>query len=207
MHTSDSDRVVDVYQRHAEAWSNDRGESIPEKAWLDSLLALLPAEPTVLDVGCGTGVPIGRYLVEHGCAVTGVDASSAMISKCAALLPEQEWHVGDMRTLALDREFDGIIAWDSFFHLSQADQRRMFPVFERHAAPGAPLMFTTGPSAGERVGRYRGEPLYHASLDADEYRRLLRDGGFDVVKHVTEDPECGLHTVWLACCRPPAPLP
>jgi hypothetical protein len=36
-------------------------------------------------------------------------------------------------------------------------------VFRRHAAPKAALMFTSGPAAGEAIGAYRGEPLYHAA--------------------------------------------
>lgn len=198
---SEADDVIDIYQRHAAAWSRDRGNRLPEKAWLDRFLALLPDEPSVLDVGCGTGIPIAHYLIEHRCQVTGVDASSAMIEMCADRFPERDWHVADMRSLVLDRAFDGIVAWDSFFHLPQADQRRMFPIFNSHAALGAALLFTSGPSAGERIGDYRGEPLYHASLDTDEYRVLLHDNGFDVVSHVVEDPTCGLHTVWLARLR------
>ena len=41
----------------------------------------------------------------------------------------------------------------------------MFPIFRDHAAAGCALMFTSGPSAGEAIGSYQGEPLYHASLD------------------------------------------
>jgi hypothetical protein len=59
-------------------------------------------------------------------------------------------------------------------------------------------MFTSGPSHGEAIGTYRGEPLYHGSLDASEYRSLLDDNGFAVVAHVVEDPTCGGHTIWLA---------
>ncbi len=143
-----------------------------------------------------------RYLIEHRCRMTGVDASSAMITMAADRFPDHGWLVADMRSLDLNRKFDGIIAWDSSFHLSAADQRRMFPIFKRHAAPGAALMFTSGPSAGERIGQYRGEPLYHASLDTVEYRTLLRDNGFDVVTHVVEDPTCGAHTIWLARMAP-----
>jgi SAM-dependent methyltransferase len=191
-------RVIDLYQRHAVAWSRERGERLPERAWLDRFLGLLPRDPAVLDIGCGPGVPIGRYLIENHCRVSGVDTSSAMIGMCADRFPSHHWQVADMRTLELGRTFDGIMAWDSFFHLPQADQRRMFPIFGRHAGAGAALMFTSGPSAGERIGSYQGEPLYHASLDGGEYRRLLRDNGFGVVEHVAEDPTCGLHTVWLA---------
>jgi trans-aconitate methyltransferase len=152
----------------------------------------------VLDIGCGTGVPIARYLIEQGCQVHGVDSSGAMIAMCVDRFPQQQWHIADMRTLTLDRTFGGILAWDSFFHLPAADQRLMFPIFRRHAAPGAVLMFTSGPSAGEQIGSYQGEPLYHASLDSAEYRALLGANGFDVVAHVGEDHDCGLHTIWLA---------
>jgi SAM-dependent methyltransferase len=193
-----ADRIIGIYERHAGAWSRDRGDHLYEKAWLDSFLDLLPEDPTVLDIGCGTGVPVARYLMERRCQVTGVDASSAMISRCLELFPERTWHLADMRRLALGCTFDGILAWDSFFHLTQDDQRRMFPIFRRHAAAGAALMFTSGPSAGEAIGSFEGEPLFHASLDTDEYRLLLHDNGFEVVAHVVGDPTCGDHTIWLA---------
>lgn len=103
-----------------------------------------------------------------------------------------------MRALALEKRYSGLLAWDSFFHLSPDDQRRMFPIFSRHASHHATLMFTAGTSHGEAVGSYAGEPLYHASLAVEEYRRLLEDNEFRVVLHVSEDPECSSHTVWLA---------
>lgn len=195
---SDADDVIGIYQRHALAWSADRGQCLAESTWLDRFLALLPPEPAVLDIGCGAGVPIGRYLVDNGCRVTGVDASRAMIEMCVSRFPAHEWHVADMRTLALERTFDGLLVWDSLFHLPPADQRRVVPILKRHAAPGTVLMFTSGPSAGEKIGSYRGERLYHASLDSREYRTLLAGNGFDVVAHVSEDPDCGLRSVWLA---------
>jgi hypothetical protein len=97
---------------------------------------------------------------------------------------------GDLRLHGLSRH--------SFFHLSHDDQRRMFPIFRQHAAPGTALMFTSGTSLGEAIGSYRGEPLYHASLAATEYQALLESNGFRVEAHTVEDPDCGGHTVWLA---------
>jgi cyclopropane fatty-acyl-phospholipid synthase-like methyltransferase len=98
----------------------------------------------------------------------------------------------------LERRFDAIIAWDSFFHLSQDEQRAMFPVFQRHIAPNGILLFTSGPRADEHVGTMYGEELLHASLSPDEYRALLARSGFRVLHFAPEDPKCGGHTVWLA---------
>jgi hypothetical protein len=103
-----------------------------------------------------------------------------------------------MRSIALRRRFDAIIAWDSFFHLPASDQRRMFPVFERHIARHGLLLFTSGPRAGTAIGSIHGRELFHASLDAEEYESLLISHGFEVLLHRVEDPECGEHTVWLA---------
>src|SRR5690606_6212118 len=125
----------------------------------------MPQVGCVLDIGCGPGVPIARYLVGKGHQVVGVDSSPEMVAMFQANLPGTEAKVADMRTLSLGRRFDGLIAWDSFFHLTPDDQRGMFPIFAAHAATGAPLMFTSGPALGEAIGTLEGEPLYHASLD------------------------------------------
>ena len=203
-----ADRIIDLYQRRARAWDEARGQglferallerTLLERAWLDRFTGLLPPGGTVLDVGCGSGEPIARHLIASRFAVTGVDAAAAMIELCRSRLPSATWLVGDMRELALGRRFDGLIAWDSFFHLRPQEQRAMFPVMAAHTGANAVMMFTSGPSLGEAIGTFEGEPLYHASLDAAEYRALLDAQGFQVVAHIADDPTCGGHTVWLA---------
>jgi SAM-dependent methyltransferase len=194
----EADRIVGLYERHAGGFDRDRSRGLFERSWLDRFLALVPSGGSILDIGCGMGEPIARYFIESGYAVTGVDSSATMIGLCRNRFPAQAWAVADMRTLSLGRQFDGVLAWDSFFHLNRDDQRAMFPVFRRHAVPGAALMFTSGPRDGEATGEYGGEPLYHASLSPDEYRVRLGEQGFEVVSHAAEDPACGGHTVWLA---------
>ena len=48
-------------------------------------------------------------------------------------------------------------------------------------------MFNAGPSHGEAIGSYRGDPLYHASLGPAEYAELLAGMGFEIVAHVAEE--------------------
>jgi SAM-dependent methyltransferase len=199
----DADNIVDLYDRHARAWVGARAREgeLAERGWLERFCRLVAPAGSVLDLGCAAGAPMATYLVTHGYSVTGVDSSRAMVELFRERLPDQEAVVADMRELSLARVFPGILAWDSFFHLNHDHQRRMFPVFRAHAAPGAALMFTSGSVHGEAIGQLEGEPLYHASLDAAEYRRLLDGHGFDVVATVQEDQACGGRAVWLAQLR------
>jgi SAM-dependent methyltransferase len=196
-----AERVVEIYRRHAGAWAAARGTELAERPWIDRFAALLGPGATVLDIGCGSGQPIAAYLAGQGHPVAGIDSSPAMIALFQANLPGESAEVADMRALSLDGRFGGLIAWDSLFHLAPAEQRLMFPVFRDHAQPGAPLLFTSGPAAGEAIGTLEGEPLYHASLGPAEYRLLLSQHRFDVVAHTAEDPDCGGRTVWLARYR------
>ena len=193
-----SDGIIGLYERHAQDFNRDRSRTLQEKAWLDRFVSYVPRSGVILDVGCGMAEPIARYLLNTGFQVVGVDSSPTMVQFAEARFPASEWIVADMRQLQLGRRFDGILAWDSFFHLRADDQRAMFPRFGSHAAPGAPLMFTTGTAFGEAIGSYCGEALYHGSLDPEEYERLLAANGFVVLAYLADDPECGEHTVWLA---------
>ena len=198
------DTVVDLYERHYDEFDRDRSRSLQERGWLDQFLIDVRVGGTVLDVGCGMGEPIARHLIDRGLRVVGVDASPAMIGLCRARFPDHEWYVADMRELNLDRQFEGILAWDSFFHLDMKDQRGVFPRFASHAKPGAPLMFTSGSKEGEAIGVFCDEPLYHASLAPAEYEQLLVANGFVVRNFAADDPQCGGHTVWLALYDPEA---
>jgi SAM-dependent methyltransferase len=196
-----ADRVVDLYDRHAHQWDSERWRNLFERPWLERFQKLLPAGGSILDIGCGSGEPLARYFIEAGFSLMGVDTSPSMIDLCRGRFPEQTWQAHDMRSLAIGHRYDGLLAWDSFFHLRRDDQRKMFPIFRAHAAPNAAVMFTSGPRDAEDIGSYQGEPLYHASLSPEEYRDLLDRHGFDVVAFVSEEPASGGRTVWLARCR------
>ena len=60
---------------------------------------------SLLDVGCGTGVHLS-HLAEHYPRVAGVDVSPSMLAEARLAFPSLEFHDGDMRTFALDEQFD-----------------------------------------------------------------------------------------------------
>lgn len=191
--------MIDIYERHARAWDASRGPDLQgEQKWLDRFTELVPPGGTILDIGCGSGDPIGRHLLAHHFDVIGIDSSPTLIEIAKSRFPGAAFHVGDMRELALGGSFEGLIAWHSIFHLAPDDQRGLFPRLARHAQPGTMLLFTTGWQLDESFGDFQGDPLYHASLDPHEYEQLLAHSGFKVLAHEEQDPEAGDATVWLA---------
>jgi len=197
------ERIIGLYEEHAGAWDEARrdGPSPQERPHLEAYARALPQGAAVLDIGCGGGVPVARDLIAAGFAVTGADSSPALIARCRERFPAAEWHVADMRRLDLGRRFDGLLAWHSFFHLHAGDQRAMFPIFAAHAAPGALLMFTSGPQAGVAMGEWQGEPLFHDSLAQEEYRSLLAANGFEMLSFTAGEPVARGPSVWLARYR------
>ncbi|WOB78638.1 class I SAM-dependent methyltransferase [Brevundimonas nasdae] len=192
-------RIVGLYRDKADDWVRDRGATLyscavgaDEAIWLDRFVVGLPADASILDVGCGSGWPIGAALLKRGHQVTGMDASPGLIAHAQATLPTGVWSVADMRDAFPPDPFDGVLAWHSLFHLSPDDQKKVLPKLAACVAEGGRLMFTSGQAHGETIGQWRGEPLYHASLDPEAYRALLSDSGLRV-EH--DGAETG---VWLA---------
>jgi trans-aconitate methyltransferase len=194
------ERIISLYEEHAAAWDELRGPVLHEneRPWIERFAAEVRPGGHVLDLGCGGGAPIASYLTAAGFRLTGLDSSPGLIALCRERLPAHEWLAGDMRELGLNCRFDGLLAWYSVFHLTFADQRAMFPRFAAHAAPGAPLLFAAGPQHGEALGEWQSEPLYHASLAPDEYRRLLDENGFDLILFRPGEPVAPGPSVWLA---------
>lgn len=54
--------LQELYDRQAARYDAERDQSLFERAWLDRVLADVPQEGAVLDLGCGAGRPIGAFV-------------------------------------------------------------------------------------------------------------------------------------------------
>ena len=192
-------KTKEVYELSACAFDQQRSKSLFEKKWLDIFLSHLKEGDSVLDVGCGSGDPIAKYLIEEKMKVTGIDYSHAMIDMAKNRFPHSQWYVQDMRELELSHEFRGIIAWNSYFHLNQTDQKKCLSLFSQYLEKGGVFMTTVGPEKGEVEGLVNNQKVYHSSLSPDEYKESLEKHGFKLQHFVLNDPECNEHTVLVAC--------
>jgi SAM-dependent methyltransferase len=187
-----------VYDRQARAHDRSRSRALLEEGWLARFAARLPAGGRVLDLGCGGGEPIARWLIARGFAVTGADISPAMLEIARARWPAGDWRAADMRVLDLGARFDGIVAWDSFFHLAPDAQRTCIGRMAAHLVPGGALLLTVGPDAGEAQGSVGGEPVYHAPLSPADYAACLDRNGLRLTGFLAEDEDTDRHSVLMA---------
>ena len=187
-----------VYERQAAAYDASRSRALFEARWLARFAACLSPGARVLDLGCGTGEPIARWFMAEGFTVTGVDFATSMLDLARTRWPQGDWRQGDMRGLDLDETFDGIIAWDSFFHLRPDEQRTCIAHMARHLVPGGSVLITVGHMAGETTGTVGGETVYLASLSPGDYVTCLEQNGMRLTGFLAEDPETDKHSVLMA---------
>lgn len=110
--------------------------------FLQSLVAAgLPAEPSLLELGCGGGSN-AFYLKRRFAQVTLSDLSPAMLAVSAALNPDCEHLQGDMRTLRLGRLFEVVFVHDAIMYMTTlADLRLVFETAFVHLRPGGLALF------------------------------------------------------------------
>lgn len=169
------DLIADWY-----AADRSQGIGVPE---VTALATSLAPGATVLDVGCGTGIPLTRALLAAGCKVFAVDSSSKMLERFRANFPGVPTLCAAIESADLQGfVFDAAIAWGVMFHLDHADQAQALANVSRVLKPRAPFLFTSGDRDGSVDGEMNGVPFRYFSFSVEGYRALLHEHGFELVE-------------------------
>jgi SAM-dependent methyltransferase len=170
------------YEEIASIFISGRGQNQPGVG--ASVVAdwskMLPEGATVLDLGCGTGVPISQALIEREFNVYGVDASARMIAAFRTRFPTVPVECAAVEDSDFfGRTFDGVVAWGLLFLLDAEVQRRLIAKVASVLPSGGRFLFTA-PSqncfwADAMTGRTS------ISLGHEAYRNALEAEGMSLV--------------------------
>ncbi len=169
--------------------------------WLAELESRIPSDSSVLDLGCGCGVPVSQRLaVRH--RVTGVDISPVQIERAVRNVPSAKFQCADMTQVEFEAgSFDAIVAFYSIIHVPIEEQ---YPLLERAKSwlgSGGYLMATLGAQEGtgeEDDWLGGGATMYWSRADEATYLQWLARLGLEVViKRFVPEGDGG-HTLVLA---------
>ncbi len=171
------------YDLIADWYAESRGTSqvgVPE---LKSLIASLPAGASVLDIGCGNGLPLTRTLLDAGCYVIGVDSSRRMLERFQTNCPTTPFICSSIQAADLPQQsFDAAVAWGILFHLPYEEQRTAIAKVASVLKVRGFFLFTAGDREGEKEGEpMNGVPFHYWSFSVERYRELLKANGLTLL--------------------------
>ena len=175
------------YEALAETFVRVRNKRIGPSIVREWCGSLAPGS-TVLDLGCGSGVPITEVLVEAGFAVYGVDASPTMIRAFQERFPQAEAECGAVEeSTFFDRTFDGAVAWGLIFLLPADVQALVITkVAEALRAGGRFLLTSPRGPVRWKDGMTDEESV---SFGAEAYEAMLLAQGLAVTDHAVDEGE------------------
>lgn len=142
---------------------------------------LLPPQATILDLGCGPGVPISETLLKSGFRVYGVDASASMVAAFQTSFPGTPVQCAAVEDSDFfNRRFDAVVAWGLMFLLDAETQRRLIAKAAAVLRSGRRMLFT----APREVCSWQDAMTEQTSvsLGLDEYRTALEGSGMELVR-------------------------
>ncbi len=150
----------------------------------------LPPGATVIDLGCGSGLPITKVLVNEGLNVYAIDASPSLVQAFRNNLPEIPVACEAVEdSLFFGRMFDGVVAWGLIFLLPAEEQRRLIQRVAAILVPGGRLLFTSCAGTEPLVWNDAMTGLESRSLGAVEYRRELSSVGLSLIREYEDEGE------------------
>ncbi len=195
----DPRRLVEAgYDRIAEQYlATKRPLAAPIEALLEELVAGLPPTATALDLGCGAGIPVTRWLTARA-TVTGVDMSAAQLALAARHVPGARLIKADMTAITFPpSSLDAVIALYSIIHVPRAEQGVLVGRIHDWLRPGGRFLATWavhGWEGQEADWEGWGAPMWWSHHDQATSLALLERAGFAIerAERLTEADETWL---------------
>lgn len=148
----------------------------------------LPQDSSVLDLGCGTGIPISKVLIDEGMRVYGVDASATLINVFRQNFPNAPVACEPVEdSLFFNRKFDAIISWGLIFLLSKHAQAKVIQKAADVLRVGGKLLFTA--PYKKTMWKDTMTRQTSKSLGAEKYKKILSVSGLTLIEEFEDEGE------------------
>ena len=154
---------------------------------LAAFVRTLPPRASVLDLGCGGGVPVSQILTQEGFDVVAVDSSPEMVARYRANFPSVPVRCERAQEACFTTgSLGAVVAWGMLFHMSVAEQEAVIRKVSDWLSPGGRFLFTSGGVGGESESEMNGVTFEYVSLGVAAYRSVLEESGMRLEYHHTD---------------------
>ena len=189
------------YDPIAKKYLAERGR-LKSGKYVQKLLKLLPKHATILDVGCGAGVPVDDLLLKAGHTVLGIDNSSEQIRLARKRCPGGEYAVRDMRELRVgEYRVDAVVSFYALFHAPRGEHARILSIWRSYLPKGGYLLATFGDRDFEGEHTLYGATVWSSQWGRSKNRALVERAGFEVIMDEVDRSGGESHQVILAKAR------
>lgn len=170
------------YNKIAENYSSKRDQFANNK-YLEQLVNLLKPGSTILDIGCGAGVPIDNYLFARGFKVIGIDISEKQIELAKKNVPQGSYEVKDVLELQ-DGEYqvDAVVSFYAIFHIPREQHQELFKKINSFLPQDGYILVTMG--AGEYEGEedcFHGVKMWWSHYGPEKNKQIIKSTGFEIL--------------------------
>lgn len=156
----------------------------------------------ILDIGCGSGLPLAKYLSDQGFHLTGIDISGEMIKIAKTnSLERAAFFVSDFLDFVSVEKFDGILAWDSLWHITKNLQKNIYHKISDLLLPGGLFLFTSGNIEDEHIDTMMGERFYYSALSEPDLVNCLHQNRLKIEYSLKNFIEQNSHRMYAALAR------
>lgn len=172
------------YDTLSDRYDHHYGGESKYQAWLGELRERVPEGCAVLDLGCGSGIPVARDLAAAGYRVTGVDLSDVQIRRAREAVPQAQFIRADVTAVEFaPASSDVVVSLFMLIHLPLEDQPPLLRKIASWLRPGGLLLATTGYRAWTGADENwlgGGVPMWWSQADAATYRSWITEAGLSV---------------------------
>lgn len=164
------------YEEHAAQFMSWREQSTIGVSTVLQWAQGLPRGCALLDLGCGSGLPLGKALHDQGFALFGVDASPTLLQAYQQRLPDATLALATVESADFfQRQFAAVLSIGLVFLLPEAAQILLFQKVAAALSAGGQWLFSAPEQPCQWLDRLTGRES--RSLGAVRYRQLIAQVG------------------------------
>jgi len=180
-----SELVRNGYSKIAKTYHEQR-DKYKNTRLLGMLLKRLRNGSRIIDLGCGAGIPVAKFIMDKGCLVTGIDFAAGMLELARKNVPKARFMKMDITKMNFKpNSFDGAVSFYAMIHIQRQKHSHTYKKLHKILKPNAIMLINAcGTDANGWEGYekdYLGVPMFWSFYGPNKTLRLIKNAGFEIL--------------------------